>query len=846
MITLTIDGREIQVEEGATILQAAEKMGIRIPTLCHDRRLLPVGACRICLVEVENPRPGLVPACATLVAEGLVIKTATDKVKKVRKTILELLLINHPLDCPVCDKAGECSLQDLTYEYGVSENRFSGKKAALRIDVVSPLIERNLNRCILCGKCVRICDELMDVAETGFIGRGYEARVGTDFDRPLDCEFCGQCLDICPVGALTSRLFKHRGRVWELEKVETTCAYCGLGCAFTLGVKRGKILKARGADSSSINDENLCVRGHFGWGYIHHPERLTKPLLKKEGRLVAVSWKEALHEAVRRFRQIKEKVGPDALAGIGSPRLTNEEVYLFQRFIRAGLGTNNIDHAGGYGHAGLSALKDSLGYPGTVKNLQDSDCILLLRSDLSETHPVAGIKVNLAVKRGRAALIVANPYPIKFSRHAKQSLIYRPGNEIALLNGMVRVMIEENLINREFVNTSTSGFDAMSKVAAAYTPDKVKELTGVEPAAVIEAARTYARAERPAIVISAGYAPLGEDDRLVQAAINLALITGNPEGIAYLVERNNSSGAFWMGAVPSLLPGRQPLKNKGEFEEVWGAALPGKEGMSALDIFNEQSVIRGLYLVGENPLAACPDPVRTRQVLEELELLVVQDLFLTEVAAMADIVFPAAGFAEKEGTYTNTEGRVQEIKPALTPVGEARPDLDIISELSRLMGHEMSYSSAAEVRAEIKKLVPDFEQAKAFEGKGKLVGIEQRDVVEEISKDYPLILMDGGLRFHSGSLSRYSSALTGVSPEARVEMSSLDAKSNEIEGGRQVKVRSRYGETLLQVAVNDRLPQGRVLIRRYPKSGLMNLLPQPEFKDGRYEGKICTVKVVKA
>ncbi|MEW5766668.1 MAG: NADH-quinone oxidoreductase subunit NuoG [bacterium] len=846
MITLTIDEQKVEVKKGATILQAAEKMGIRIPTLCHDRRLLPMGACRICLVEVEKPRPGFVPACATSADEGMVIKTTTDRVRKIRQTMLELLLINHPLDCPVCDKAGECRLQDLTYEYGVSENRFTGAKANLGVDVVSPLIERNLNRCILCGKCVRICDELMDVGETSFIGRGYEVRIGTDFDRPLDCEFCGQCLDICPVGALTSRLFKHRGRVWELKNVATTCAYCGAGCSFTLGVKRGRVLRARGADSESVNDENLCVRGHFGWGYIHHPERLATPLMKREGRLVEVSWREALHEAVRRFRQIKEKIGPDALAGIGSARLTNEDIYLFQRFIRAGLGTNNIDHAGGYGHTGLSTLKDSLGCLGRVETLQNSDCILLLRSDLSETHPVVGIKVNLAVKGGRASLIVANPYPIKFSRHAKHTLFYQPGSEIALLNGMIRVMIEENLINRGFVDTRTLGFEALGKVVAAYTLDKVKEMTGIEPAAVIEAARTYARAERPTIVISAGYAPLGEDDRLVQAAINLALITGNPEGIAYLVERNNSAGALWMGAVPFWLPGYQGLGNRGEFEEVWGAPLPAKEGLGAVDILSKSTAVKGLYLIGENPLAACPDPVRTKQALEKLDFLVVQDLFLTEVAAMADIVFPAAGFAEKEGTYTNTEGRVQEIKPALTPPGEARPDLDIICELSNLMGHEMNYSSAAEVRGEIKRLVPDFGQAKTFEGKGRLVGLEPKDIVEEINEDYPLILMDGGLHFHSGSLSRYSSALAEVSPGARVEISSVDAKSYEVEAGSQVKVKSRHGETLLQAAVNERLPQGRVLIRRHPESGLMNLLPWPEFKEGRYEGKICTVKVVKA
>lgn len=845
MITLTIDNQEVQVEEGATILQAAEKFGIRIPTLCHDRRLLPYGACRICLVEVEGPRPRFVPSCTTPVTEGIVIKTATDRVKKIRKTVLELLLINHPLDCPVCDKAGECSLQDLTYECGVSENRFTGKKADLRVDVVSPLIERNLNRCILCGKCVRICDELMDVGETSFIYRGYNARIGTDFDRPLDCEFCGQCLDICPVGALTPRFFKHRGRVWELKNVDTTCSYCGVGCSFTLGVKRNRVLRARGADSGSVNEENLCVRGHFGWGYIHHPARLTTPLMKKEGRLVEVSWREALHEAVRRFRQIKEKIGPDALAGIVSPRLTNEEIYLFQRFIRAGLGTNNIDHAGGYGYTGLSTLKDSLGYGGRVETLQNSDCILLLRSDLSETHPVVGIKVNLAVKRKGAALIVANPYPIKFSRHAKHVLLYRPGSEIALLNGMIRVIIEENLIDKGFVDTRTLGFEALGKVTAAYMPDRVKELTGVEPAAVIEAARTYARAERPAIVISAGYAPLGEDDRLVQAAINLALITGNPEGIAYLVERNNSAGAVWMGATPSLLPGCQGLGNKGEFEGAWGAPLPGKEGIGAVDMLGKSTVVKGIYLIGENPVATYPDPVQTKQALEELDLLVVQDLFLTEVAAMADIVFPAAAFAEKEGTYTNTEGRVQEIKPALTPPGEARPDLDIICELSNLMGHEMSCSSAAEVREEIKKLVPDFEQVKTFEGKGKLVGLEPKDIVEKTNEDYPLILMDGGLHSHSGSLSRYSSALIEVSSEATVEISSFDAESYGIEAGQQVKVTSRYGETLLQAAVNERLPQGRVLIRCHPESGLMNLLPRPELKDGRYEGKICTVKVVK-
>ena len=406
MVNLTIDGKQISVKKTATIYEAALEAGINIPVLCYAKKLLPYGACRVCLVEVQQMKGRLIPSCTTPVTEGMVVTTTSPEIVKVRKTVLEFLLVNHVVECPVCDKGGECDLQDLTYEYEVVTNRFVGEKFDLPKDEVNPLIERNMNRCVLCGKCVRVCDEIVAYGSYSFINRGFETKIATAFDRGLNCEFCGQCVSMCPVGAILPRPFKFKARPWQLKEVDSVCGYCGNGCTVTLGVLGNKVETIRFNDRTGVNDGNLCVRGRFGYSYVNSDQRLKKPLLRKGNDLVEVSWNEALEAVAAGFAKAGTAKGLGILSGA---RLTNEEFFLLKNLARL-LGTENLDHSGGECYKGVTeGLFETLGVQAstaTFPTVEECDVILAIRSDFYETHPVFGMVVNQAVKRHEAQLIV--------------------------------------------------------------------------------------------------------------------------------------------------------------------------------------------------------------------------------------------------------------------------------------------------------------------------------------------------------------------------------------------------------------------------------------------------------
>jgi NADH dehydrogenase/NADH:ubiquinone oxidoreductase subunit G len=406
MVNLTIDGKQVTVSKTATLYEAAKEAGIHIPVLCYAKKLLPYGACRVCLVEVEQMKGRLIPSCTTPVSEGMVVTTTSDEINKVRKTVLEFLLVNHVIDCPVCDKAGECDLQDLTYEYEVVTNRFEGEKFDLPTDEINPLIERNMNRCVLCGKCVRVCDEIVGYGSYSFINRGFETKIATAYDRGLSCEFCGQCLSMCPVGALLPRPFKFKARPWQLKEVDSVCGYCGNGCTITLGVLNNKVETIRFNDKIGVNDGNLCVRGRFGYSYVNHKDRLTKPLVRKNGELVETGWDEALQLVADGFSNAQKSQGIGILSGA---RLTNEELFLLKN-VAATLDTENLDHSGGECYKGVTeGLKATLGVAAstaTFPQIEKADVVLAIRSDFYETHPVVGMVVNQAIRRNGAKLLV--------------------------------------------------------------------------------------------------------------------------------------------------------------------------------------------------------------------------------------------------------------------------------------------------------------------------------------------------------------------------------------------------------------------------------------------------------
>jgi formate dehydrogenase alpha subunit len=854
MVTLKIDGIEVTVPPGTMILEAAAKAGVKIPTLCNNRRLTPFGACRICVVQ-QKGRRNLIPACFNPVRNGMEILTNTPEIIQARRTQLQLILIDHAIECPICDAGGQCQLQNLVYEYGVADNPFKGPKANWPVDHVSPFIERNLNRCILCGMCVRIDDEVVGANELSFIGRGKKTKIGTDFDRPMNCEFCGQCVSVCPVGALNDRIFLHKARVWDLKETQTTCGYCGVGCSLTVGAKGDRILRIRAGEDIGVNQGNLCVKGRYGWEYVHNRERLTTPLIKKNGAFVKATWEEALSLVAKRFQDLKKE---KSLAGLCSPRLTNEELYLFQKFMRGVIGTNDLDHAGGYSYASNLALRDSLGYASStnsIPEIRNADVIIALRCDLSETHPVIKSEVVMAVKRRKAKLIVINSRDIYLNKFSTLNLLVKAGTEAALMNGILQVILDEKLAREDFIQAKTEGLELLRPFLTDYTLEKVSPLTGVSGESLRDAARFFAGAKKAVILISTGQSSDGHDRALAKAVSNLALITGQigkeGAGIFLLGEKNNSQGALDMGVTPHLLPGYGELKDsleRGRFEKIWKLPISSEPGMGALEILQaaESGKIKALYVAGENPLVNYPDVNRTRKTLAGLDFLVVQDCFMTETAAMAHVVLPVVTFAEKAGTFTNADRRVQRVRPALQPLKDARSDLWILDELAKRMGTDLGAISSQKVMEEIRGLVKIYAGMDSGHlegpygiqwpcpaadhpgtavlytdgfpsGKARFMPVKEMDPEDADSK-YPLVLLTGPVLFHSGSMSSKSPGLLKIRGESYVEIHPGDAQKLGLAGDEMVVLESKQGKASVRVQISTKAAPG-VLYVPYSFSG---------------------------
>ena len=633
MVTLTIDDKQVSVGKDATIYDAAKAAGIKIPIICHDKKLHPFGGCRMCLVEVEQMKGRLIPACTTPVTEGMIVRTTNDEIVKARTLVLELLLLKHPLDCPVCDAAGDCELQNLTFEYQVNKNDFSDEKFHEEIDYNNPLIERDMNRCVHCGKCARICDEIVSFGALTFVNRGIEAQIGTPFGDKLDCEFCGSCVSVCPVGALLSRPFKFKSRWWALNKVETVCSYCGTGCQVTYGVKDNKVLTTVYDEDQGFHNGQLCCRGRFGYQYINSDKRLTTPLIRKNGALVPASWDEALSLVAEKLSTTKGANGV-----ITTPRLTNEEFVALKRLTNDGLATDNLDHSAGFAHRGLTAgLKASFGTtasPSTIADIQKSDLLLVVKTDAYETHPVIGFEINLGVKRQDVKLRIIGDKNGKVGKlPGAQTLVHKPGTEVHLVNALAATIIAEGAVVAEA--QSLSGYATLKDQLAAFAPEQVAAACGVSADEIKALAKEYLAAEKALILIPLGLGYPAHDAALVTALANLAILAGKigKEGSGLLVmgEKNNSQGAADIGIYPQ--------KGGKDARQMLNAAASGE--------------LRALYIVGENPVVSYPNRVAVEAALDKVEFLVVQDLFLTETAAKAQVVLPACSAAEKDGTFTS-------------------------------------------------------------------------------------------------------------------------------------------------------------------------------------------------
>jgi formate dehydrogenase (NADP+) alpha subunit len=894
VLEITINGQVKRSPAGRTILDLAREHGIRIPTLCHDPRLAPYGSCRLCVVEVEGSDKPL-PACATQLAPGMVVRTDTDEIGEMRRIILDLLLSDHPADCMTCDKCGDCALQDYAYEYGVRSTSFKeGARHPVRPQEPDPFIRRDMSKCILCARCVRICDEVEAAFAIDWAHKGFEAQVGAPFGKSLKqtgCEFCGQCVSTCPVGALTEAPSAGKARPWEVSKALTVCPYCGVGCALELQTRGNEIVKVTAPMDKGPNRGNLCVKGRFGYHFVNSPDRLTTPLIRKDGRLVEAGWEEALGLVARKLNEIKADHGPDRIAGLASAKCTNEDNYVFQKLIRGTIGTNNIDHCARLCHsstvAGLATAFGSGAMSNSIEDIKQAEALLVIGSNTTEAHPIIGLDLVKAVRENGAKLIVIDPRAIKLTKFADVWLAQKPGTDVAVVNGLMNVILAEGLVDESFIAERTEDYELFKETLVRYSPEKVEEISGVPADKLRDAARLFASAGAGCIVWSMGITQHTTGVDNVLALANLAMMTGNigrpGTGVSPLRGQNNVQGSCDMGGLPNVFPGYQPVADQAvrdKFAEAWGVEVSGRPGLTATEmtVAAIEGRIKALYIMGENPMLSDADSAHIEEALENLDFLVVQDIFLTETAALADVVLPSLTFAEREGTFTSTERRIQRIRKAVDPVGEAKEDWRIVCELSTALGYPMSYGSPAEIMDEIASLTPSFggvnywrldeagglqwpcpdeshpgtpilHVGKFTRGKGKFHPIEFRAPAEEPDIEFPLILTTGRVlnQYHTGTMIRRSAGIDEVYPVAAAEISPRDAKKHGLVNGEKVRLITRRGQIEATVMITDRSRPGVVFMPFHYKEAAANRLTNPATDPVSKipEFKVCALRLEK-
>jgi len=881
-ITITLDGREVSGYPGMTILELAKESGIDIPTLCHDPNLTSIGACRVCLVEDER-NSALLASCVTPIASGMVINTHSPRVIERRKTIVKLMLTSHPDSCLVCDKGNRCQLRQIASDLGIGLMELQRIPQMASIEEVNPFLERDLSKCILCAKCIRACQELVVEGAIDYFQRGFTTIPATLNNLPLEnseCTFCGTCVALCPTGALTEKEKTYRGATHTV--VQTTCPYCGCGCSIYLEAKDGHVVRIMPGKESSVNNGALCVRGSYGCDFVNSPDRLTHPLVKGDKNFEELSWEEALEQVATEFKRVKDERGSNSLAVLGSSKCTNEDNYVLQRFARSVLGTNNINNGSClYNSATRTGLGSSIGFSGTTNYLGalgQSEVIIVIGANPASSAPVVGYAVKRAVKYKNAKLILIDPRQTKLSSFANLWLRLNVGTDVALINGLAKLIIDEGLLDEEFVARRTDNFEAFDESLKKYSLEYVEKTTGVTGQEIRSAARLYAEASRAAIVYGTGITQHTTGTDGVRALANLALMTGNigrkGGGIYALQRENNGQGACDMGILPGFLPGYQSVTDaqaRGKFEERWETSLPAEPGLTTLEIMEQvkKGKIKGMYIMGENPVLSFPNSRHITEILNSLDFLVVQDMFLTETAKLANVVLPAASFAEKGGTFTNFEGRVNRVRKAIKPVGESLPDWEIVVRLADKMDYPLPFSSLQDVMSEIEELVPSYEAytdserqdelaygeagrtygGQLLKGFARFSPIKYTPQAGERKSDYPFTLLTGTTLYHFGTGSRSfrSSRLKKFSPEAFVEICESDAKKLAITDGEKVKVSSAVGNVTSIVKITDTLREGMLFMpvsfRETPVNELFDIALNPETKAPSL--KACCVKIEK-
>jgi len=883
-IELTIDGKQVTGKPDETVLLVARRNRIHIPTLCNHADLEPYGGCRMCLVEVKGVR-GLTTSCTMKIAPGMEVKTFSPEIEQARRVSLELLLADHPLECLTCAKNQQCELQTLAAEFGIDRIRFRKTRDYHPPDESNPFFAYDPNKCILCARCVRTCRQLQGLGAIDLVNRGTRTIVSAANGVPwVDsvCESCGECVSRCPTGALADKQRKQ-----PLEKIKTTCTFCGTGCGLFLGVRGNEIVSVTADRTNPVNLGRLCVKGRYGNAFVNSPKRLTKPLIKRNGKFEEATWDEALDLVARKFAEYRG----DAFTAVGSSRGSNEECYLVQKFTRAVMNTNNVDNCARLCHSPtVSGLTKSFGLGGGTNPLADlhgAKCIFVIGSNTTEAHPVAGSLLRRLADNG-ATLIVADPRKIDLTKHADLWLSQKSGTDVPLLMGMARVIIEEGLHDSNFIASRCENFDDFKAVLKYYDLDTVESITGVPKEQIVRAARLYATGGPAIIIYSLGITEHSHGVDNVMGVANLALLTGNvgkpSAGVMPMRGQNNVQGACDMGCGPTAYQGYQRVNDpeiRKKFEEAWGVPLREEPGLYLVDFFNQalEGNVKALYCVGMDVAYSIADANRVQEALRKMEFVVFQDIFLTDSAQFADVVLPAASFAEKDGTFTNLERRVQLIRKAIEPIGESKPDWWITCEIARRMGARgFDFTNAAEIMDEIARLTPSFagisfarleaggiqwpcfgpdhpgtprlhvEKFNTPTGLGHLSPLKYRPSAESADEDYPFILTTGRslYHFHLAMTSKVP-GLMEIEPEETVRLNPVDAERLGIADGDMVRVTSRRGALDVRAKITDVVKPSTLHMTFHfydqPTNVLTNQALDPVSKTPEY--KVTAVRIEK-
>jgi formate dehydrogenase major subunit len=909
-VKFTLDGREVEARAGETIWQVAQRQGTDIPHLCYSPEpgYRADGNCRACMVEIEGERV-LAASCIRKPANGMKVTTGSDRAKASRKMVFDLLISDQPDRATVAhDPASK--FWSWADRMGVSVGRFP-KRHHPQPDRSHAAMAVNLDACIQCNLCVRACREVQVNDVIGMAGRGHGEKIVFDFDDPMGgstCVACGECVQACPTGALMPSTLVGNDNIrsaYPDREVDSVCPYCGVGCQLTYHIKDDKLLYVTGKDGPA-NHNRLCVKGRFGFDYVHNSERLTQPMIRRDGvrkhvddavdprnpwtHFRPATWEEALERAAAGLKNIRDRHGSRALAGFGSAKGSNEEAYLFQKLVRTGFGSNNVDHCTRLCHASsVAALMEGVGsaaVTATFNECRNSDVIIVIGANPTENHPVAATFFKQAAKRG-AKLIVMDPRGQALKRHAAHMLQFRNGADVAMLNALLNVIITERLYDQQYVQTFTEGFAQLAEHIRDFTPEQMAPICGIDADTLRTVARTYARAESAIIFWGMGVSQHTHGTDNARCLIALSLICGQVgrpgTGLHPLRGQNNVQGASDAGLIPMFFPDYKSVEDpniRAKYETAWGTTLDPKRGLTVVEIMDavHRDEIKGMYIMGENPAMSDPDLNHAREALAHLEHLVVQDLFLTETAAYADVVLPASAWPEKDGTVTNTNRQVQIGRQALPLPGDAKLDWWIIQEIARRIGLAWNYTHPSEIYTEMASLMPSLDNISwdriahedavtypsdapdqpghdvVFDqgfprpgGFGKLVAAKITPPNETPDAEFPMVLTTGRQleHWHTGAMTRRASVLDTLEPGPVASLSRGEIARLGIAPGDTVRVTTRRGIVELAVRQDDGIPDGVVFIPFAYVEAAANLLTNPALDPfGKIpEFKYCAARV---